>query len=267
MQETLFERYLAESERKVAELQGIQTTSLDILEAFFPRKAAKQVDKYHPCKNQKNAVILVGPSCCGKSTYAREFIKRRPFFKLVSMDECAIDDLENMNVIDLFLMMNGRDTASPDDLGNRRFGRMLEKGYRNIIIDGCWLHVNSRGALLRTLEDLGYHTCLFICEIDEEVHSDRIRRRSCEIVASRRLLEAPTQTLRKAESLKMYAKKMRMSETRVIKKIEGTREFHNCFMQEREKILAEMINANYSEQFPSYAIFFGADELYELRDM
>ena len=265
MQETLFERFLRESFTKVDEFQGKEMTALEVMETFFPHKTAMLVNRYQPRKNKKNAIILVGPSCCGKTTYARKFVQKWPSFKLISMDECAIDDMIEMSEEERILLMFGINGASIDDVGNRRFGRMLEEGHKNIIVDGCWLNVNSRGALLRTLSELNYHTCLFLCNPKKTSHDAKIRKRVCEGIAARRMNIREAEKLRKVECLKQYAKKMHVSEAYAMEMIESSNEFKNSYRRECEMLIAELQDANYFAQLESYVIFIGADELFEVQ--
>ena len=82
---TIFENYLEESISLFNSYKGKNTSPETVLKTFFPLKFAKKVDLYHPIKNSKNALILVGQSCVGKTTFAQGFLKKHPDFTLVSM--------------------------------------------------------------------------------------------------------------------------------------------------------------------------------------
>ena len=262
MQETLFERYLKKSYQGVEELTGHKLSTKEVSQAFFPNKVAIPIVKYKPRKENKNAIVLLGPSCSGKTTFGKEFVKQRPFFQFVSMDMCAIEEMEEMTEIERMLMMYGASSKSPDDMGNRRFGQMLENGHRNIIIDGGWTDVNSRGALLHTLEDLGYRTCIFLFTPSKEEFDERVRSRVCELIAVRHLNMDVSEILRGGNVLNVYAKKIKTSVSEAKERIVNSNEFENSLKRQYGMMVAELQKSGYFSQLAMNIIFLGADELH-----
>lgn len=262
MQETLFEKYLKKSYRDVEEHTGQTMSIKEVSEVFFPQKVAKQILKYKPKKENKNAIVLLGPSCSGKTTFGKDFVQKRSFFQFVSMDMCAIEEMENMTETEMTLMMLGIGSKSPDDMGNRRFGQMLEKGHRNIVIDGGWTDVNSRGALLHTLEDLEYNTCIFLFTPSEDVFDSRVRSRVCELIAAKHVNVDVAEILRGVNVINLYAKKMRISVAAAKDLIMYSKEFENSMRKQYGMLAAELQKSNYFFQVEKDIVFLGADELY-----
>lgn len=262
MQETLFEQYLKKSYRKSEELEGKTMSTEEVGEAFFPTKVAKLVQKYKPKKGNKNAIVLLGPSCCGKTTFGKEFVKQRPFFQFMSMDKCAIEEMENMTEEEMALMMMGLGSKTSDDMGNRRFGQMLEKGHNNIIIDGGWTDVNSRGALLHTLEDLEYNTCIFLFSQSEDVYDKRVRSRVCELIAAKYINMSAAEILRGVNVLYLYAKRKGIRVATAKDLIMQSNEFKNSMERQYGMLANELQKSNYYSQIAMNIIMLGADELY-----
>ena len=157
MSKTLFERNFEVATKRQLEIANRPMSALEMAKLFFDDAIflPTRLENYVPAKGQKNAIVLLGQSCVGKSTYAKEFIKTHPEFQFVSMDECADRELRKTRRILCFGM-----NIMANTLGFKEFGQLLEQG-ENLIIDGNWLHLNSRGALIKTLRSLGYKICAF----------------------------------------------------------------------------------------------------------
>lgn len=261
MQKTCFERHLDVSFRRSDKLLGRGMTVEQVMKAFFPDKVAEQVSELTIREDQKNAIILVGPSCCGKTTYARRFVKEHKDFVLVSMDKCAAEDMSGYSEFSLIAMAFGLQGKSPDDLGNRRFGRMLEAGHKNIIIDGNWMHVNSRGALLKTLQELNYHTSIYVIVPEEGPYLEKVGNRVCELISARRLGKDPATLLDGADMIGALAKKYGISAESAKVMIEMTEEYDDLFDHQCDMLNLELDDTSFNDQLGSGIIFLGADEL------
>jgi len=176
--ETLFEKELKKSVKTFNRVYGQELTE-KILIQFFPDKHPVHVDELRIKPDVKNAIILLGLSSCGKTTYGKEFCEHNPTFTFVSMDECGIRDLEPMSE-----HQRNEYLENPDlhyQLGNNRFGRMLAKANakgKSMVIDGNWIHMNARGALLKTLEQYGYYTTIMsMLKIPEPIYESRKHKR------------------------------------------------------------------------------------------
>lgn len=88
---------------------------------------------------QKSAVVVIGVSCIGKSTYAKNFIKTCPDFTFISYDECCYQKADELKAGTKF--------------SESRIVEILEErilGYsdKNLFIDSHCINPASRAALM-----------------------------------------------------------------------------------------------------------------------
>lgn len=264
MQKTCFEKNLAESFANIDKFMGKVMMPLEVMDAFFPKKVAKPVEEPTFDEKRKNAIILVGPSCCGKTTYALKFVKEHPNFTLVSMDKCAAEEMKDFDEFEMFTMALGVGDRTTDDLGNRAFGEMLAAGHKNIIIDGNWMHVNSRGALLKTLDYYNYHTVIYLILPEGNDYTDRIESRVFEIIAAKELEVDLACILDGVDVVKKYADSIGLSVEKAKEKIRNSIDFPVSFAKECMMLNDEIAESNFASQMPTRIIFLGADELMKL---
>lgn len=146
---------------------------------MFPTKRAKKIkrDEFDFSNARSTAVILLGFSSCGKTTYAHEFASKYGY-------EIVSYDIAIANVMKSYI-----DNRTPttyemmDHLGSYEFGNILEKAKRakkNVVIDGLYVTPNARGALLKTLRQIGYKNivCISFINIPDDIVEQRIKSRS-----------------------------------------------------------------------------------------
>ena len=260
---TRFEKLLEESIQMFYMTRGKPLTLHEVMNAFFPQKFAKFITEYRP-NAKKNAVVLVGPSCSGKTTFALNFVKEHPDFVLVSMDECAAKELETKTAKEVFAIGLGVNGMSKDDLGNRRFGQMLEAGHKNIIVDGNWMHINSRGALLRALDAEGYNTTLFMFYPTPQQQEKRIRHRLYDVIASERTGIRIVESLKGVDILKKYADMLGVTVDKAKRMIEQEEDFAKKMDVEIWMLTQELKNSNIQPQIDYGVLYLGADQLFEV---
>lgn len=212
---TKFERNFETAMLKHQRVAQKQITILDGINLFFDgiTREPTLLQEYVPANGRKNAIVLLGQSCTGKSTYAKEFLKTHPEFEFLSMDECAAKELLGTCVIRCFDV-----NILHNSLGFKEFGNRLENG-KNLLIDGGWLHINSRSALLKTLRELGYATCAFsFLNITPDVHRQRVLSRATQNVAQK-LLEGVI-TINSIDWIGKYASKYKVSREQAIATIQ-----------------------------------------------
>ena len=112
---TRFERYLEDSIIQYKSLMGKVVTGEVVMEAFFPKKTAKKVKTFVPKEKGMNAIIVVGPPCSGKTTFARKYAEEHPEFKLISLDTCALEEMKKEDDFSLFLAGMGIIEKDADD--------------------------------------------------------------------------------------------------------------------------------------------------------
>lgn len=261
--ETKFERNLEESFDAFDRTVGKYLTLKEVMDAFFPNKVAKMIGPYIP-DSDKNAIILVGPSCAGKTTAALEFVKLYKDFVIVSMDKCAAEELEGMNEVDLFNMRFEADDLTRSKLGNRRFGQMLEAGHKNIIVDGNWMHINARGALLKTLDSEGYKTTIILVYPTPEEMLKRIERRICDVIAANLTGIPIAEHMNGVNLPREFADKIGVTEEEARAIIMSCREFKIRYDLEVRKIQDELDNSNFQNQIDCSTILLGTDQVSEI---
>ena len=119
-----------------------------ISEWFKNKKAVERNDfSSEYIWGQKAAVVVVGVSGIGKSTYIEKFVKNYSGFEAISYDEACYQKEDEIK--------NGiQNTESR--LVEIIEEQILSARDRNIIVDAMCINPASRAALLRFLADLGY---------------------------------------------------------------------------------------------------------------
>ena len=254
MEQNLFERNLYEETVKLQAYGGGPISASELNERFFDGKEEfpSHIQSYVPEKDKKNAVVLIGPSCVGKSTYARNFIKMYPEFEYLSMDDCALKELKRTNIIFCF----GNDLWS-NTLGNKEFGERIERG-RNLIIDGGWLHINSRSALLKTLKHYGYNVCACIFDnITIEEHARNVEARVLGHLAFEMLKSQ--QEFCDKDWIVVYQEENKLSREKAIEILRSSPDYQNKMIQEINILLEEKNDSGYLMQIESGLILAGFD--------
>lgn len=255
---TLYERNFNIATNNLLKLGGKPIEIRDVINIFFDgiKKETVILKDYEPVEGRKNAIVLIGQSCTGKSTYAKKFVCEHPEFEYVSMDECAIREAETANVIHCYSY-----NILDNDLGNREFGKMLEKG-KNIIIDGCWLHLNSRSALLKTLRQLNYVTCACIFQYSDELHQSMIVYRAMQN-AAREILHGNF-SIDEVDWLLKYQEKFNFSYKQAIEHIQRTSNFREELRRAVDSIVEEFKSSAMQNQMNSGVIFVSFDFAYKM---
>lgn len=132
-------------------------------ELYLERTDCKHVNAMEEvnCDNPNTAIILLGYSCMGKTSFLNQFL-----LKHVNYEGYGCDQLEMAAILKFIETGNGAtdiDINKLDEEGRYLLGeRMKEciKKHKNIIIDGQFMNVNVRGALIKTLRKLGYKTII-----------------------------------------------------------------------------------------------------------
>lgn len=104
-----------------------------------------------PTEKKSNAVIMLGFSGNGKSTWIKNFVKVNPEYKIISMDD----------VVRTFYMQFNKSPSQVEIIKN--FGHYIDFYCKNgvpVIIDGNFLNLCTRMALVDTLHCYGYNVSL-----------------------------------------------------------------------------------------------------------
>lgn len=143
----LFVEYMYTFVKEFNDVNGIVTRK-KASEWFQNKKAIRRNGyKDQMILENKSAVVVVGVSCIGKSTYVQKFLKQFPSFKHISYDEACYQKVDEI-----------KDGAQDKECRIVEIleEQMLKAQNVNIIVDAMCINLASRAALLRFLKDLGY---------------------------------------------------------------------------------------------------------------
>lgn len=169
----VFVQYMCKFSSEHSDTKGTMSRK-KISEWFGNKKAIKRngyPDEY--ILDKKSAVVVVGVSCIGKSTYAQAFLSKHPDFAFISYDDACYQKIDEMK-------LGAKDIATrvPEIVEEQ----LLEVQDKNIIIDAMCINPAVRAALMRFLADLGYEIHLiFFTQAYTEVNIKRcIKSRAIE---------------------------------------------------------------------------------------
>lgn len=97
--------------------------------------------------SKKSAVVVIGVSCIGKSTYAKRLLEAFPDMAFVSYDECSYQKVDEMNA---------GAKHSESRIIEILEERIIENKDSNLVVDSHCVNPAARAALMRFLKDLGY---------------------------------------------------------------------------------------------------------------
>lgn len=257
----IFARYLEESTKVVRKLLGTYVTSMDIFHLFGDKMAVAPTTHFEPDLSQKNAIVMVGKSCCGKTTFAKNFVKKHKEFEIVSMDQCAYNEMASLKQDELLLTLL---LKGADGFGVQSFSRKLETG-KQIIIDGGWLHLNSRIALIRTLQELGYFITIFsFLEIPEAEYTKRVEGRTLQNLAMKILNVDPMQVPYGTDMVKKYANLEHITLDEAVKKLRSDYMYAIEMKRTRSDLEKEEQEVMLDVQKGNGWITYGADEIFSV---
>ena len=255
---TVFERYLEDSVRTFTRVYGKPMTT-EILYEFFPKKIAYITQEINLDSNRKNAILLLGKSCCGKTTLAKEFCKKYPEFTHISMDECSIRDLETIPEEERFRYFINEDLRN--SIGNHRFGNMIANG-TNIIVDGGWGYMNARGAILKTLDYYGYYTIIVsMTLIPNNLLAKRREKRVLNGLAKELLNNSDVDYYDK-DYVQIFADKNSMSYDNAVKELRKTPNYKLEMLRSNLSYQEDDAGACWEAQKQNGLFFYGADAIY-----
>ena len=259
MKETRFERNLKAAPDNLNKLYGTYRTVLDMARLFMGGVyIPKFVNEYSIDERKKTAIVLLGYSCSGKTSYAFDFINSHPEFELLSMDECATKEIMENPMKYLY----GTQNPLKSDAGIRTFGERIEKGTK-LVIDGCWLHINIRCAILKTLRELGYQVIGFsFLNIPQEQYMQRIESRVLQFMAQEKVGGAPT--LEPIDWIKEYCEKSGKTRDTVVAELRADKKFEEDKQSEISRIQNEFLTSGIKNQIDSKFVYLGFHQFLDL---
>ncbi len=168
--------------KKVEELRKEQlkkdSVTVDDLVRMFYKTETKEVKLDEFEITDDTAIVLLGPSVYGKSTFAKQIMEQDLGLAYCSVDDCS-RELTHWGIMNM----------SNDEYSVRMFGNLLKAAREKrqpVLVDGLWLNIYTRAALFKTLRILGYtKICVidFISNYDGEMHQQYMMWRALDLYA------------------------------------------------------------------------------------
>ena len=226
---------------------------------FFNGKVGKRVSEFE--FDEKSAVVLLGMSCMGKTTFANDFIKTHKEFSLLSFDNFAINLIASQFYTNI------------DEKAIHQFGKALDESLKEgkkVIIDGQYVNVVSRSALFKTLFEAGYtiYVISFI-NMPNELVDQRIESRAIDNTVSDLLYKMPN--FNSAPGKKIYgltiddyAKYVGVNRKKALNYIKSKSAFRDYLRKEHGLRVNELIDSNVILQIQQDAFIYGCDYYHDL---
>ena len=259
----VYTRMLGEVERKRKSWLAQETITVGDLYRLFPQTNTRIVKFEDLCVTNKTAIVLLGPSVYGKTTFAKEFLKMNKTVLICSMDECS------RRAYRLGFM----DDESNDRVSLKYFGERLEmlaKKNMPVIIDGLWINIYTRAALFNTLRKIGFsEICVidFITKYDPQIHDDNIMWRAVDLIAWKTLIEIrDVKSVREADVIyedtrRLLSEHYGISEEELAVMIASKQEFKDEVKRIRGEVIGE-IKDNHVAMQKQYGLFRAGADIY-----
>ena len=209
--------------------------------------------------NKKSAVVLVGVSCIGKTTFAKNFITKHPSFELISYDMCYRETVKQ----NAFISKSDALYLAEDLFNNKLF----EYQYGNIVIDKIILDSEERSKLIQKLHELDYtvHVVYFTLEYTEKHIRHRQILRSIEMTIMSQNPDCCALTMElDINPIEFYASKYHKSIEEVIDEFKYTPAVQKELLYHRCAYDSQIEKHNVIGQEDSGTFMEGADYYYEI---
>ena len=226
---------------------------------FFRGKVGEKVPAFE--FEEKSAVVLLGMSCMGKTTFANQFIKKHPEFTLCSFDKYAIQLIATS-------FITKTDEAAIHDFGYALDGYLKEG--KKVIIDGQYVNVVSRSALFNTLQNAGYTIYVIsFLNMSSDTIEERLASRAVDNTVLDIMYKMPDYNPdpgKKIYGLTIddYAKHVGVSKKRALNYIKSKSAFRENLGREYSFRVNELIDSNVIFQIQQDAFIYGCDYYFDL---
>lgn len=126
---------------------------------------------------KKKYIVLVGPPCCGKSTWTDEFIKKNPDSTIVSRDGILMEFAKELN--ETMTYNDAWNKVSQKDVDKEYKKRLRESGIygdNNIIVDATNMGIKRRTGIMKDVSD-EYDREVVVFTWDKKVFIERNEKR------------------------------------------------------------------------------------------
>ena len=220
----------------------------------------------------KSAVVIVGASGIGKSTFANKFMEVYPGFNLCSHDQFYYQATENMVI----------SSQKDKEYANSRAVDLLEKHLRNLLrkdanllFEGLYVNPGFRAAILNLLETFGY-TVYIICftsEYTDKVLLEYSKKRAVELSFFQDYLtyeKKPTSLMEimsvRDRIMEYYSEKLHMPVQKIYAQYIDRKEILRTANALVDATKNEMVAHYFHMQEASGAFAYGADYYFEITE-
>lgn len=237
----------------------------ELIQLFGNKRAIERKSIFDVSFDKKSAVVIVAPSGCGKTTFAKKILEKYPDFVMCSYDECYIEGVKKSKIhiekLNDYLMIKILD---------RKLRESMDK---NLLIDGLMISPAIRMAMLNTLRTLGYeiHIVYFTTETVLSQISSVFLSRAVKYEICDRHGYSAVQTLTELLMNRMednviekYAKERGITPEEVIRNLESHPNVQYHIRSFWDDYYYEISNYNIGVQEKRGYFKLGADYYYEL---
>ena len=163
---------------KMENLQG-RFEAKKIRRWFYPKQTKELMNLKELPK--KNALVLIGPDCSGKTTFSEEHKRQNEKCEILSIDGCYEELYKELCESGTVVSEQELETMVIDIID----AKLVKCNASNvsIIIDGCWDDMRSRAALFKTLSDCGFKICIVHMNPSLKTVKEMITRRAIFLIA------------------------------------------------------------------------------------
>ena len=240
------------------------------MKKWFGSKLATRRSFEAMCFDKKAAVVFIGVSCIGKTTFMKRFVKDFPNFKMINYDSCYDEAMEEMKRNDSATELRMIDIVD---------SKLEAYKEDNIIIDGKFLHPATRAALYEVLNKVyGYevHVVYFGMDYVEENFPACAYSRAVQFALFAEYLRSRKDTQDKKNAnlvelksvceniIEITAEKRKMTVEQLCKMYAGRKDVVSRVEEYYQALVQEITSNNLHNQYNDGYFFYGADYFYEI---
>lgn len=224
-----------------------------------PTKRMISIDGFSSFK-KKSAVVLIGVSCIGKTTFAKNFIETRRNFELISYDLCYRESLKQKSYASSYGVAPSADQIFREEI--------LKQKNTNIIIDKLLLSPEDRCELFELLHELKYtiYVIYFTQEYTQKYIQERMLSRAVEMVLMSRMSAKEYRAFLDLDLnvLEVYAETYHETVPEVIEQFKNDSDVRKELQYHINSYNEELQIYDIANQEKNNSFFVGSDYYYEI---
>lgn len=273
MRRNLYLKYWNEAKEAFEKIQEEVPEDLDSIseEIFRTKEKGEIISKFPEVFPEKTAILVMGLFHTGKTTYINEFLKSHDF-AVIRFDELFQKGLDK--AVKRKYRIEPNDAEELADLHSMNlFGKAIgsnAEAKKSMILEGDWLNMVARAAIVRALKELGY-TIYIVSLMDkrEEELSKCYQESAINMVLSRWMIEEIYEEkgfVPVNEKERIYrsntaekAKFFNIDEIELKKRVKSTEDYIKAIMMMRVKHQQETVENAIPLQLETAAFLTGID--------